>query len=63
MELKEYYQNSADSNYDNTCLVYSKGLNGHKADYWNNKFINIKEYVKTEKEGFEEYKKLKKLSR
>ena len=63
MDLKEYYQNPDDVSYDGSCLIYSKGINGNKAEYWNNKTINLKGYIEEEKKGFEEYQKLRGLSR
>lgn len=45
MDIKEYYNNTDDCNYDGTCLIYSKGLNNNKVTKWNNKFINLKRII------------------
>ena len=52
MDIKEYYNNKEDFNYDNTCIVYSKCLTDEKIKHWNNQFLNLKEIVKKEKKKF-----------
>lgn len=42
MDIKEYYNNPDDDNYDGTCLIFSKSLTDQPVPYWNNKFINLK---------------------
>lgn len=59
MDIKEYYNNSNDFNYDNTCVIYSKSLSNDKVKYWNNEFLNLKEIVKNEEEGICKFIKLK----
>ena len=52
MDLKEYYNNSKDFNYNNTCIIYSKSLKGDKVKKWDNQFLNIKGFIKDEKKQF-----------
>ena len=56
MDIKEEYNNPNDFNYDNTCLIYSKSLTDEKLKLWNNKFLNLNEIIKKEKEGQEKFK-------
>ena len=56
MDLKEYYYNENDINYDNTCVVYSKNLTEEKIKKWDNDFIDIKRYVKEEQESNQIFK-------
>lgn len=49
MELKEYYNNPNDINYDNTCVIYTKSLFGEVPVLWNNRFINLKDMVEVTK--------------
>ena len=51
MDVKEYYNNKEDINYDNTCIIYSKSLNNNKVEYWNNKFLNLKNIVEAQEKG------------
>lgn len=51
MDIKEYYDNDNDINYDGTCLIYSKSLDKSKAKYWNNKFLNLKGIVAEQEIG------------
>lgn len=49
MELKEYYNNPEDINYDNTCIIYTKSLFNDKPVLWDNKFINLKNIIEETK--------------
>lgn len=48
MDLKEYYKNDNDINYDDTCLIYTKSLNNNNVKKWNNRFLNLREIVSQE---------------
>lgn len=45
MDIKEYYNNEKDVNYDNTCVIYSKSLSDFPVKYWNNRFLNLKQII------------------
>ncbi len=51
MDIKETYHNDNDSNYNNTCLIYSKSLFTEPVPYWNNSFLNIRKMVEEEQES------------
>lgn len=51
MDIKEYYNNDEDINYDGTCVIYSKSIDNCKVEYWNNKFLNLKEIVDEQEIG------------
>lgn len=51
MDIKEYYNNEKDINYDSTCVIYSKSLVNEEVQYWNNRFLNLKEIVENEEIG------------
>ena len=57
MDIKEEYNNPLDFNYDNTCVIYSKSLVNGNVKRWNNKFLNLNEIVKREKEGMKKIQK------
>lgn len=42
MDIKEYYNNPDDINYDNTCVIYTKSMINEEPQLWNNKFMNLK---------------------
>ena len=58
MDIKEYYNNSDDFNYDNTCIIYSKSLTDDQIKHWNNQFLNLNEIVRKEEEGLKKFKKI-----
>ncbi len=45
MDIREYYRNKKDVNYDNTCVIYSKSLFDFPVTYWDNKFLNLKNII------------------
>ncbi len=51
MQLYENYNNPNDYNYDGNCLIYSYSLCAEKVSLWNNKFLNLREYIQDEKKG------------
>ena len=55
MDIKEYYNNPDDINYDGTCLIYTKSLDDEKPTYWNDKFLNLKTIVEEEEKSNERY--------
>ena len=55
MDIKEYYNNPDDINYDGTCLIYTKSLDDEKPTYWNDKFLNLKTIVEEEEKSNEKY--------
>ena len=50
MDIKEEYINPNDTNYDNTCVIYSKSLNDKKVTNWDNKNLHLNDMIKKEKE-------------
>lgn len=48
MDIKEYYNNKNDLNYNGNCVIYSKSLTNEKTSYWNNKFLNLREIILSE---------------
>lgn len=56
MDIKEYYKNENDVNYDNTCLIYTKVLGNYKIEKWNNRFLNLKEIIESQEIGNEKFK-------
>jgi len=59
MDMKEYYKNTEDINYDDTCVIYSKSLTEDMVIPWNNVFLNLKNANKIEKQGLMLYSKIK----
>jgi len=57
MDIKEYYNNKNDINYNNSCLIYSKALNNDKIEKWNNRFLNLKEIIAEEEKSNKLFKK------
>lgn len=57
MDIKEYYNNNEDINYDNTCVIYTKALNNNKIKKWNNKFLNLKGIIYEQELGNKNYKR------
>lgn len=56
LDLVEEYQNEEDVNYDNTCLIYSKGIEENTPiTPWNNQFLNLKQDDELFVEGFREF--------
>lgn len=51
MDIKEYYKNDTDINYNDTCLIYTKALGNNKIKKWDNKFLNLKEITKEQEIG------------
>lgn len=51
MDIKEYYNNPNDVNYDNTCVIFSKSLFETPVTYWDNKFLNLKEIIAAQELG------------
>ena len=51
MDIKEYYNNVNDVNYDNTCVIFSKSLFETPITYWNDRFLNLKEIIAAQKLG------------
>lgn len=51
MDIKEYYNNVNDVNYDNTCVIFSKSLFETPITYWNDRFLNLKEIIATQELG------------
>lgn len=51
MDIKEYYNNVNDVNYDNTCVIFSKSLFETPITYWNDKFLNLKEIIAVQELG------------
>lgn len=58
LDIKEYYNNKEDDNYNNTCLIYSKALCNNKVKYWNNKFLNLKQIIRLEEESNKLFKNI-----
>lgn len=55
MDIKEYYKNTNDINYNNTCLIYTKSLGNYKIEKWNNRFLNLKGIIKNQEIGNEKF--------
>lgn len=53
MDIKEYYNNKDDFNYNNTCLIYTKKLD-NELELWNDKFLNLKYITEREKDILED---------
>lgn len=51
MDIKEYYNNVNDVNYDNTCVIFSKSLFETPITYWNDRFLNLKEIIAAQELG------------
>lgn len=58
MDIKEYYNNEDDVNYDGTCVIYSKSLGDYKVIYWDNKFLNLKEIIEDQDKSCHNFDKL-----
>lgn len=57
MDIKEYYNNKNDFNYDDTCLIYTKVLTNDKIKKWNNKFLNLKQIIEAQEISNEKFSK------
>ena len=55
MDYKEKYNCPNDSNYDGTCLIWTKSLYGDPIIPWNNKCINLKEIEIEEKKYLQKF--------
>ncbi|MNI89784.1 hypothetical protein D3C73_1472330 [compost metagenome] len=51
MDIKEYYNNEEDFNYEGTCVIFTKSITNSNPIKWNNKFLNLKEIVEEQEEA------------